>query len=321
MRPITEAPDLKGKRALVRCDLDVLAGNNIENARLIAAIPTLRYLQEEGATIIIIGHAGRPKGRVVEGLRFAPIEARLHELAPDLKFEMRENLRFDPREEDNDKTFARELASLGDLYVNEAFGNSHRKHASMIGISKFLPSYAGLQLMKEVEGLSKAFHPPHPFLIILGGVKMETRLPLVEKFSNIADTIFIGGAMAAKASEMGLGENHKVLLPHGDLLALDSNAETLEILKQKISEAKFIIWNGPLGQYETGHTQYTHELARALSEAEAEVIVGGGDTIEAIKDLNILDKFSFISTGGGAMLDFLAMGTLPGIEALNAPHP
>ncbi|MEK7147874.1 MAG: phosphoglycerate kinase, partial [Patescibacteria group bacterium] len=208
--------------------------------------------------------------------------------------------------------FAKKLAAKADIYVNEAFSESHREYASIVGVPKFLPSYAGIRFVEEISKLSKAFNPPHPFLLLLGGAKIETKLPLVEKFLNIADEIFIGGAIAKYVSI----QNPKITLPTGNLKALDANAETIENLKLKIENSKFIVWNGPLGQYETGYTQYTNELAEALANSHKEVIVGGGDTLASIQNLNILDKFSFVSTGGGAMLDFLAKGTLPGIEAL-----
>ncbi|MBX4206569.1 phosphoglycerate kinase, partial [Candidatus Parcubacteria bacterium] len=212
---------------------------------------------------------------------------------------------------------AKELAQGSDIYVNEAFSVSHREHASIVNVPKFLPSYAGLRFAEEFERLSKAFNPPHPFLLLLGGAKIETKLPLVEKFSKIADTIFVGGAMAVKANELGLQENYGVMFPTGDLAALDANDETLRRLKAKIMEAKFIVWNGPLGKYEAGYAKYTNELAEAVAGAEAETIIGGGDTLAAIQNLNILEKFSFVSTAGGAMLEFLAEGTLPGIKALS----
>ena len=299
MKIITEAEDLKGKRVLVRVDW-----NGASEFRINASMPTINFLIETGAQVILATHLA--EGSTDDLRRYVPLGA---ELLP--------NLRENPGEEANSEEFARELASQADIYVNEAFSVSHREHASIVGVPKLLPSYAGVRFAEEVKELSRAFSPTHPFLLILGGAKIETKLPLVEKFSQIADSIFIGGAMAKHASEIGLGNNPKVWFPTGDLGALDANTETLELLKTKISEAKFIVWNGPLGQYETGYVQYTNELALALAEAEGEVIVGGGDTLAMLEKLNVLDKYSFVSTGGGAMLEFLATGTLPGIEALS----
>jgi phosphoglycerate kinase len=306
MKSINEAEELRGKRALVRVDWNVpmAEGKVRDTFRIKQSLATIEYLKKAGVQVVVATHLEDGDTSAL-----APFVPEGVELLP--------NLRQNPGEEANSEEFARELASKADIYVNEAFSVSHRQHASIVGVPKLLPSFAGLRFSQEVNELSKAFYPQHPFLLLLGGAKIETKLPLVEKFLNIADTIFIGGKMAYAASTMPVVQNSKVLLPTGDLAALDANAETLEILKSKINEAKFIIWNGPLGQYETGHTQYTFELAEALASSQAYTLVGGGDTLAAIEELNLIDKFDFVSTGGGAMLDFLATGTLPGIEALN----
>jgi phosphoglycerate kinase len=228
-----------------------------------------------------------------------------------------ENLRF-WMEKENDEDFAKKLADFADIYVNEAFPCSHRKHASIVGVPKFLPHFAGFRFLEEYQKLSEAFNPEHPFLFILGGLKFETKLPLVEKFLQIADNIFIGGALGVKAKEMPISENPKIIFPVGDIEALDANNETLEMLAEKIKEARFVLWNGPLGNYEKSFTAGTVALSQMLEESSAKVILGGGDTLAVIKP-EIKDKISshgFISTAGGAMLDFLANGTLPGIEAL-----
>lgn len=308
MKSIREAADLRGKRVLVRVDWNVVKNGKVaDEFRIKASLPTLEFLNEQGATVLIATHLEDTEPQDIELLKpYVPEGMQL--LA---------NLRANPGEKGNSEEFAKELALQADIYVNEAFSASHREHASIVSVPRLLPSYAGLRFMEEFERLSKAFEPEHPFLLLLGGAKIETKLPLVEKFSKLADTIFIGGAMAVKANELGLQENYGVLFPTGDLAALDANDETLRRLKAKIAEARFIVWNGPLGKYEAGYTKYTDELAQVLAEAEAETIVGGGDTLAAIQSLNILEKFSFVSTAGGAMLEFLAKGTLPGIEALN----
>ncbi len=305
MKKITEAGDLRGKRVLVRVDWNVLKnGVVMDEYRIKATLPTLEHLASAGASVVITTHT--------DGEEVSPLQ----KFVPE-GMKLLPNLRENPGEEENRDEFARELAGLADVYVNEAFAVSHREHASIVGVPKFLPSFMGLHFAQEVEQLSKAFHPPHPFLLILGGAKIETKLPLVEKFSQIANTIFVGGAMAVRANELELNEKFGVLFPDGDLAALDANDKTLQILKSKIAEARLVVWNGPLGKYEAGYTRYTNELAQALAESDAEVIVGGGDTLTSIQNLNLLEQFTFVSTGGGAMLDFLANGTLPGIEALN----
>ncbi len=308
MKLITEIGEIKGKRVLVRVDWSVpmKEGKVLDDYQIKVSLPTLEFLQKAGAEVIVATHLESVTDNIVALTPFLP---------PGVK--ILPNLRENPGEKENSEAFAKELAAQADFYVNEAFPESHRAYASIVGVPKLLPSFAGLRFAEEVKQLSRAFTPSHPFLLLLGGAKIETKLPLVEKFSTLADTIFIGGAMAVKAHEMGLGNNPKVIFPTGDLAALDANAETLEILKKKINTAKFIVWNGPLGKYEAGYTQYTYELAEALANSNAEVIIGGGDTLATIKSLNILDKFAFVSTAGGAMLEFLAKGTLPGIKALD----
>lgn len=317
MKIITEANDLQGKRVLVRVDWNVVKpastrgssstrggeGKVMSLFRINSSLPTIEFLQKAGAQVILATHLEEGSIEVLKP--FVPSGV---ELLP--------NLRENSGEVENTEEFAKTLASQADVYVNEAFSVSHRKHASIVGVPKLLPSYAGIRFALEVEKLSKVFNPPHPFLAILSGTKIETKLPLVEKLLLSADSIFLGGPMAKSASEMSLADNPKISLPSGDLTALDSNDETLGRLRSKISEAKFVVWNGPLGQYETGYTKYTDELAQALAEAKTEVIVGGGDTLVTVERLNLLDKFSFVSTAGGAMLDFLANETLPGIEVL-----
>lgn len=304
MRTIKEASDLNGKRVLVRVDWNVIkAGKVNDEFRIEASMPTLNFLKEAGAKVLLATHL--EEGTIEPLLPYVPEGMTL---LPNL----RENL----GEKENSEEFAKELASEADIYVNEAFSVSHREHASIVGVPKLLPSYAGLRFATELAELSQLFNPDHPFLLILGGAKIETKLPVVQKFSKIADTIFIGGAMALKANELGLAENYGVLFPTGDLAALDANDQTLRRLKAKIIEARVIVWNGPLGKYEAGYTKYTNELALAIAEAPAKTVIGGGDTLAAIKELNLLKKFDFVSTAGGAMLEFLANGTLPGIEAL-----
>ena len=329
MRNIRELHDIAGKRALVRVDWNVPIENGqvVDDFRIRKSLPTIELLQKAGAEVTLCTHL-EPEDSSVEPLvKFVPTGVKL---LP--------NLRSDSREKGNDDSFAKELASGADIYVNEAFSASHREHASIVLVPKLIPSFAGLQFAEEVENLSKAFKPKHPFFFVLGGAKFETKLPLLKKFIEVADKVFIGGALAndffksrgmdvgsSLVSSKDLGQRDllstgKIMIPRDTTLSgdriVDAGPETMEDLIDKVSEAKMILWNGPLGEYEKGHKRYTLELARMIAESKAESIVGGADTLAAIKELGLFDKFSFVSTGGGAMLDFLANGTLPGIEAL-----
>jgi len=316
LKLIEEANIKENTKVLVRTDWNLPVdetGMILDASRIEVSLKTIGYIKKKGGVPIIASHFGR------EGDSLEPVINFAKKCYPILSegVEFLENLRKNPGEETNDEKFAEELAGKADIYVNEAFSTSHRKHASIVGVSKLLPAFAGFRFLEEYRKLGEAFNPEHPFLLILGGVKFETKLPLVEKFLGIADDIFIGGAIAAKASQE-LSENAKIIFPIGDISALDANTETLEVLNEKIKEAKFVLWNGPLGDYEKGFLAGTVALARMLAESEARVILGGGDTLVLLK-ADIKDQISshgFISTGGGAMLDFLANGTLPGIEAL-----
>lgn len=329
MRSILEAGDLGGRKVLVRVDWNVPIekGEVFNDFRIQKSLPTLEYLKGAGAKVIVATHL-EPKHTSMEPLKvYLPKGA-----------ELLDNLRDNPGEEGNSAEFAKELASSADIYVNEAFSVSHREHASIVSVPKFLPSFTGLQFAIEIKELSKAFFPKKPFLFILGGAKFDTKLPLLQKFINIADHIFIGGALANnffKEQGMDIGsslvsdgdfklkelmETGKIILPEDTIVKygqiLDVGPISIEKLKPLISTAKLVLWNGPLGSYEKGYKVSTLALAKMISEFSRESIVGGGDTIAAIKELNLFDKFTFVSTGGGAMLDFLAAGTLPGIEAL-----
>ena len=307
MKSVREIENLEGKRVLVRVDwsVPVVDGVIADDFRIKKSMSTLEFLKNAGAKVIIATHftGGEENFKLLE--KFVPEGV---ELLP--------NLRLNSGEEGNSDEFAKSLAEKADAFVNEAFSVSHRNHASIVGVPKFLPSYTGLQFEREVEMLSKSFNPPRPFLFILGGAKFETKLPIVEKLLPLADDIFIGGGMAKAASATALASDPKIFFCVGDIAAIDANPETIELIKEKVNSANFILWNGPLGNYEEGYKEGTLSLAKILAESGKEVVVGGGDTLAAIKELGLEDKFSFVSTAGGAMLDFLANGTLPGIEAL-----
>lgn len=370
LRSITECTDLEGKYVIVRGSLNVPVrdGQVVNQFRLARALPTLQYLVDNGARVILIAHIGRGQEEtlrpVFEVLRNSlPITFNEHVLGPEVhaarqsmqngQVLMLENVRSDLREKLNDAEFAQQLAALGDIYVCDAFAAGHREHASIVGIPQYLPSYAGINFMHEHEELVRTLTPEHPALFILGGAKFETKMPLVEKFLEAYDHVFIGGALAhdifrARGQSVGASlvsevdltgnpivNNEKLVLPvdfvierdgnrmiimptdvqEGDVI-LDAGPETLERLKLFTKGAKTILWNGPLGNYEQGYGDATEGLAKYVAESEAYSVVGGGDTVAAIESLGLSGQFGFMSTGGGAMLAFLEHSTLPAIEAL-----
>lgn len=372
MKYLREIKELAGVKVLVRLDLNVPVcdGKVVDDFRIRKILPTIAYLQEKKAKIILMSHIETPKDKpslvpVAEYLKTFGVQCvfvknyknaliSIEKLDPGSVI-LLENLREYEGEKKNDKNFAKELASFGDIYVNDAFAVSHRKHASVCAITEFIPSYAGLLFEQELKHLSTAFKPNHPFLFVLAGAKFETKLPLIEKFIKIADQIFVGGALAnnffkEQGKEIGKSmvspdnfnlsrflSNPKLLLPidtvvvdgktetkkvgqiKSDEMMYDAGPETLALLGQAINKAQYILWNGPLGAYEQGFKKPTLELAKMIAQATengAKSVIGGGDTLATVAELKIEDKFTFVSTGGGAMLDYLAEGTLPGIEAL-----
>ncbi|HEY4511772.1 MAG TPA: phosphoglycerate kinase [Candidatus Paceibacterota bacterium] len=371
LKTIHSLHNLKDKRVLLRLDLNVPVENGqvVDAFRIEQSIPTVEYLRQKGAVVIIVAHIEAEEGSSLEVVasylrKHFPVtfikeywteETKgIVENAKGGSVILFENLRLHEEEKRNDKEFSKRLAEYGDYYVNEAFSVSHRSHASIVGLPLYLPSFIGLRFAKEIEHLSTAAALPHPFLFIIGGAKFETKLPLIEKFLGHADRVFVCGALAHdifrfQGCEIGKStvsevqydfskiiNNPKVVIPtdvvvtdsHGpcvkkpqDVLhtdtIYDAGPETITKLKTLISEAKGILWNGPVGFCERGFKEGTIECARAISEnTTVRSIVGGGDTLAAIEELGIIDKFSFVSTGGGAMLEFLAKGTLPGIVAL-----
>lgn len=374
LRSITECHDLKGRYVIVRGSVNLPLGKDgrpSDTFRLKRLIPTLTYLKENGAKTILIGHIGRELTDslvpVFEELKTSipvtwggPIlssefhEAR--EIMQDGDILMAENLRQDEREKANDPEFGTALAALGDCYVDDAFGNAHREHASMVGIPKHLPSYAGLNLIQEVTELTKVMDPEEPSLFMLGGAKFETKLPLIEKYLKLYDQVFVGGALAndifkAKGLPVGtsllsditldpaLVEHPKLLLPvdvtvesvRGQRVCLphevmedecikDAGPATVTMLAPYIDNAKTVLWNGPLGEFEGGYKAITEAVAKRVAGSNAHSVVGGGDTIAAIERLCINQDLGWISTGGGAMLSFLEHGTTAAINLLREPH-
>jgi len=365
---ITKVKSLKGKRVLLRLDFNVPineAGEIEETFRIDSIIPTIQYFVDKEAKVIIVSHIGSDGKQSL-----APIDTYLSKrfntaFFPDLdnlfhienlkngEVGILENIRRADGEMTNNPKIAKELANLADIYVNEAFSVSHREQSSIVGIPKYLPSYIGPLFLKEYENLAQAFLPKHPFLFILGGIKFQTKIPLIKNFIKKADQIFVGGALSNSfykklGYEIGKSladsdlssmteflQAKNVFLPldvvtevHGDVFVrqpekvksketiVDVGPDTVDKLKKQIKEAKFILWNGPLGNFEKGFNRGTLEIARAIASSHALSIVGGGDTVSAISDLKLEKEFGFVSTAGGAMLDFLANGTLPGIEAI-----
>ena len=379
---IQQAGNLKGKRVIVRVGFNVpIKAHRVDDDfRLKQALPTIEYLKKRGAKIILISHIGRDQKATLRPIAnyynrkknfkvgFIPdIESSTTQAMIENMQEgsvmLLENLRRYPGEVANDTAFAKKLAALGDVYINDAFSVSHRKHASIVGVPKYLPSYAGLLFQEEVKHLSMALDPKHPFLFILGGAKIVTKMPLLKKFIKIADTVFVGGAIAndlfkAKGIEVGkslvsksirglkqLAEEDRLVLPKDVLVECGKNGrvrslekigendvivdvgeQTRKEYKMLLKGKKFVVLNGPVGWYEKGYDKGTKKLLKVLSDlsdlsagrqgSRAKVIVGGGDTVALVSKMRLEKKFHFVSTGGGAMLDFLADGKLPGIDAL-----
>ena len=323
MKSIDMANLQSGIKVFVRGDLDVAIENGVikETFRLDRLLPTLNYLKEKSAKIVIAGHIGRPqenKERISTQVLLPYFNAILGEGT----FELLENLRFSIGEEANNLEFAKSLSEKADIYVNDCFGTCHRKHASIVGIPKFLPHYAGFDLLNEIINLSKVFNPAHPFVAIIGGAKLETKKPIIKELLNIADYVLVGG-------KIGMDWNEDV--PENLIFPIDYAREkkdigvqTVEKFTEIILNAKTVLWAGPLGVYEEDEFNKGNMLvAKAVFESGAYSILGGGGIVAALNKpacagrLGLLSKFNFISTGGGATLEYLVKHTLPGIEALN----
>jgi 3-phosphoglycerate kinase len=328
---------VENKKVLVRLDLDVPLderGTVTDTTRLESALPTLNLLKDSAKQVIIVGHCGRPEGKVVATLSLKPIANVLEKLLnaeitvisnvhpsplPNNKIIMLENLRFDPREETNDTELARELAKLADIFVFDAFSVAHRKAASTVAITEYLPSYAGLRITEEIAQLSAVLNnPSHPFLVILGGAKIETKLPMIKKMESIADNIFVGGKLPKEIHEQNITFTpKKVHVAQMNETGLDISESAIQQAKELIQKAKLIVWNGPVGKFEdTSSQRGTKEIAEAVIASHAHTVTGGGDTVAALDLFKIKDKIDFVSVGGGAMLEFLSGKELPAITAL-----
>lgn len=390
--------EVKGKKVLVRCDFNVPLDENkniTSDNRIVAALPTIKYLMEHGAKVILCSHLGRPKGKINPEFSLKPVAKRLTELlgkevklasdiigesAKELTSQMQEgdvvlleNVRFDEREEKNDTEFSKALAELTDgIYVNDAFGTAHRAHSSTEGVSHFVnTSVAGYLMEKEVSELSSAIsNPERPFVSILGGLKVSDKIGVIENLLTKVDKILIGGAMACtffKAMGYEIGEskceddkleeanrilklaeekNVKLVLPVDSHIAnefsndadnkfiditegvpagweiLDIGPKTQEMFEKELKDAKTIVWNGPLGVNEFDNYRIgTEKIAKAIANSSAKCIIGGGDSAAAVKKIqkqaNTTFENIYVSTGGGASLEFLEGKELPGIACLN----
>lgn len=324
--PTLDKLSLKDKTILLRLDLDLPIDRSkvVDDTRLQASLPTIEYLLEKDCRrITILGHRGRPGGKAVESLSLEPLAFYLEEILEkklgkrklkELEMYMMENLRFNSGEESNDEHYAEHLAEEGDVFVNDAFAASHREHASIVGLPQFLPHAAGLHLVKEVENLSRVLeNPKKPVVFLIGGGKTD-KAELVSDLAKKSDTLLLGGALPKQ--EKSWPKNSKVakLIRGGN----DIDAASAKDFTRAIKGAGTIVWNGPLGDIDQGFEQGTEQIAQALAKSGAFKVVGGGDTIAFLKKEGFLVKIDWISTGGGAMLEFLAFGDLPGLKALRA---
>ncbi len=381
--------DLSGKKVLVRVDFNVPlndAGEVTSLARIEAAVPTIRHILENGGTPILMSHLGRPKGKVVESMRMAPVAKCLSDLlgkevslAADCvgsavaeqaaklqkgEILLLENLRFHAEETAGDESFAKSLASLAEVFVSDAFGTCHRAHASVAGVASHLPSAPGFLLEKEIDAFAKVLTKPQaPFVAILGGAKVSDKLPVIENLLPKVDCLLIGGAMAytflaaqgievgksrveedlldesrrvlAQAKELGktlaLPEDHvsaadfaedspyevtQTSIPE-NLMGLDIGPKARATYQSLIASAGTVIWNGPMGVFEWAEFRRgTEAVAEAVAESKAFTVVGGGDSVAAIELLDLKDRISHVSTGGGASLELLEGKELPGVAAL-----
>ncbi len=338
LRNVADA-DVAGKRVLMRVDFNVPVQDGIlgDDMRIKAAVPTIELLKQKGAAhITLMTHWGRPNG-VDESLRTAPLFARLGTLTDTSNMDMLENLRFNAGEDANDETFAKELAGNHDIFVNDAFAVCHRPAASVVGVAKLLPAYAGLLVQKEVEEISKALAPEEPALAIVGGAKFETKIPLLTKLLESYGQILLGGALAndmLKARGMDIKNSvasdtavpaemvadSRILVPTDyiwqDNKIMDIGPDTAHHWATLLATQKFVLWNGPLGWYEKGFASGTDTVAAALGNSQAHAVIGGGNTAEVLSKLHFDPARVFISTGGGAMLELITKSTLPGLEPL-----
>ena len=371
MRVFDFSQNIRGTGVVLRASLNVPVENGVvtNTFRVEKEIATFEAFAKAGARTVVVAHIGRDPMNSLRPV-FEEVKKRTHipiqfvegvvgehvckkvEALQAGETLFLENVRREAGEKANDAHFAERLASYGSVYVNDAFSASHREHASIVGIPKIIPGFAGPLFKEECEQIGRARTPESPNIAIVGGAKFVTKEPLIRKLLETYDSVFIGGALAhdffvAKGLEVGkslashtthvsdLLDNSKILLPT-DVTVLGNNGietkgveevlpeetifdvgpKSLAIIAPLIDKANFILWNGPLGNFEKGFSESTEALARKVANAKGPSVVGGGDTVAAIQKLGLNDKFDHVSTAGGAMLQFISDGTLPGIEAL-----
>ncbi len=339
--------NVKNKRVLVRCDFNVpldKKGNILDDFRIKQALPTIKYLIENKAKIILMSHLD-PESAGVADKKYSldKVKESLEKLlnmniikSPDCIGEnakmlsknlkigqvlLLENLRFHGEETEGNLKFAEKLSRLGDIYINEAFSVCHRNHASIAFIPKYLPCGAGFLLEKEIEALGKVLkNPEKPMIAIIGGTKVETKTKFIDSMSEVADFVLISGLIAKEVLEKNIKFKHqeKIITPTGQLDALDINEESIKMFQEKIATARTILWNGPFGKFEEEqYAKGTLKIAEAIINSKAYSVIGGGETVEFVTKHGLMDKFSHISTGGGATMAYLSGEILPGLEALN----
>jgi phosphoglycerate kinase len=341
VRSVRDA-DVAGKRVLVRADLNVPleSGRVADDTRIRAALPTLELLFErEAADVAVCSHLGRPKG-FDAALSLRPVEERLRELVGERPLVVLENTRFDPRETENDPSFARELADDRDLFVNDAFGSAHRAHASTVAVAELLPAYAGLLLEQELDELGKLLgEVERPFVLVSGGAKVEDKLGVLRNLGGSAEEVLIGGKMAEEVRDENPFDFEVVLprdvvaaaafeanadarvVPYDELpggwLGLDIGPETRAEFGKRIRRAKTVFWNGPMGVFEWPQfADGTKAVAEAVAEVDGFTVVGGADSVRALHEVGLADRVSWVSTGGGAALEFLEGKELPGVAVI-----
>jgi phosphoglycerate kinase len=333
--------EVGGRRVLVRSDLNVPLENGrvADDTRIRAALPTLELLLErEAREIAVCSHLGRPKG-FDAALSMRPVEERLRELLSDERLVVLENTRFDPRETENDESFARELAGQRDLFVEDAFGSVHRAHTSTVAVAQILPAYAGLLLERELDELGKLLGDvERPFALVSGGAKVEDKLGVLRNLGGKADEVLIGGKMAEEVRDENLefdvvvprdvvaaaafeADAETRVVPYDELpdgwFGLDIGPETRADFGERIRRAKTVFWNGPMGVFEWAQfAEGTKAVAEAVAEVDGFTVVGGADSVRALHEVGLADSVSWVSTGGGAALEFLEGKELPGVAVI-----